>query len=130
MPRVLLCQVIGKPVVMRRNNEAASDAATYGNVCFADCNGAKNKLGGNCKSLAGCACTQLFAPVCGADGLTYGNVGWGKCAGKEAVYMLESTPCVPGGPLFKCKGEPCAVNSCKADSSALCVSNYCQKFYG
>eukprot|EP00798_Chlamydomonas_sp_ICE-L_P022358 gene22358-29455_t len=72
------CPAAWKPVCDAEDEETAAIAATYANACFAGCNGVELpvRLGGNCKSLAGCACIDIWAPVCGADGITYSSEAW------------------------------------------------------
>eukprot|EP00798_Chlamydomonas_sp_ICE-L_P032787 gene32787-33852_t len=91
IPECASCPAVWAPVCDAADKESAANGATYGSACFADCNGAKNKMAGNCKSIAGCACTLLFAPVCGADGITYGNAGCADCADVPTVSNGDCT---------------------------------------
>ncbi|MFZ4734855.1 MAG: Kazal-type serine protease inhibitor domain-containing protein [Bradymonadia bacterium] len=44
---------------------------------------------GVCVPVEPCVCPEIFAPVCGADGQTYGNACEAECAGVEIVAMGE-----------------------------------------
>jgi hypothetical protein len=44
---------------------------------------------GVCEDLGGCACPEIYAPVCGVDGTTYSNRCFAGCEGVEIAYEGE-----------------------------------------
>ena len=95
------------------------DGHVYDNVCFANCNGAIVSCEGtvcpcqvtlsrpkNCGTrkkvarqplLQDCVCTDEFNPVCGLDGMDYGNPCEAGCAG-TGVQCYGDCPCPVGPP--------------------------------
>eukprot|EP00798_Chlamydomonas_sp_ICE-L_P022365 gene22365-29467_t len=149
----------GRGRKLAHKESKSSMTKSYSNPCYASCEGGAGKKDGlyqgECQSQCDDKCAkESMEPMCCSDGEEYPSYkeypnkcyasclggmngrktkkmcSRGKCAGKEAVSLLESTPCIPGGAVVRCFADPCSVTSCKADSSALCVSTYCEKFYG
>lgn len=56
--------------------------------------GAEQSLG----DPAGCSCSEIWAPVCGSDGETWGNACEARCAGVAVAYEGECNPPTEGPP--------------------------------
>jgi hypothetical protein len=48
-----------------------------------------NACGCGCIAMPSCICPRVFMPVCGGDGMTYGNACEAACAGVEVVHAGE-----------------------------------------
>ncbi|MGC9042390.1 MAG: hypothetical protein ACP5KG_00895 [Myxococcota bacterium] len=79
-----------------------------------------------CCQLIGCACPLYYSPVCGKNGVTYGNECEAKCAGTEIAYYGEckqgcysDNDCPKG---FRCNAsEVCNTPpGCDPSSGMLC----------
>jgi hypothetical protein len=60
----------------------------------ADCPRGQACVGGACQP-AGCFCADIFAPVCGADGMTYPNACEAGCAGVDVAHDGECAAACP-----------------------------------
>ncbi len=77
-------------------------------------------LNGRCAPVEPCICPAVFAPVCGADGMTYGNACEAGCVGVAVVYDGEcrAPECGPNQPCAR--GEQCVEGRCVAVEPCVC----------
>eukprot|EP00798_Chlamydomonas_sp_ICE-L_P026375 gene26375-17469_t len=89
------CPTTWKPTCSAESSEKALDGTNYGSRCYAECNGvsADSLFEGNCKLVAGCACTMEWAPVCGADKNTHPSRSCASCAEVPIVSEGECPQC-------------------------------------
>ena len=114
-----------------------ADGLTYGNACEARCAGVEFRPGecarpacrddsecapdeicvdGQCRA-GGCICPDIYDPVCGADGRTYGNACEARCAG------VESRPGECAGPACRVDDD-CAILG-PPNCEARCLDGVC-----
>ena len=70
----------------------SNDKITFGNACFARCQGKTSYTNGGCPigpSPKNCVCNQVYNPVCGSDKKTYTNACLAKCGD----VSFKSGPC-------------------------------------
>jgi len=104
--------------------ETGDEFCVIGGIAGFTCDGfldKAEKLETIVKENCGCICPAIFAPVCGADGKTYGNECEAACAGVEVVAEGACTPCI----CTKEYAPVCGVdgktynNRCEADCTGV-----------
>ena len=70
-----------------------------------------------------CACLEIYAPVCGVDGETYGNACKANCAQIDVLKRgeCETAPCTQNSDCAE--GEVCSPNSGRCEPSCEVTCN-------
>jgi Cys-rich repeat protein len=71
------------------------------------CGEGEQCVDGACVPVEPCACPRIYAPVCGADGLTYTNACLARCAGVEWRDGECAEPCVPAREACNGRDDDC-----------------------